>query len=158
VTDIITPGPEILDPDTTCVTYNISHALKAAQEKIERLTALFEAQITRFDNLHDDWLTLNGFLNGYAQDEGLCSAYEDKLNLWNESFSEGRLEGRYKEYDVSVKVTATYWTTVTVNALDTDDATEKVGEMRTRDIADTLDWTYSNTTDVEFDCEDVSLA
>lgn len=142
-------------PHTT-FTYNISDVVKEAMDELARVkVSLRDSEQTAAnlrqniqENRHD-WSTLNTFLNDYAEEASLCGDYETRLDTWNESFHGYALEGRYKEYDVTVRVTATYYTTVTVQAVDSDDAQEKVGDWDSSEVTRNIDWAEKDDLDYE---------
>ena len=113
---------------------------------------------TRVNEYAADVTRLNELMNEKADEQSLCGKYEEALAEWNSELTHIELTGRVKEYEVSVTVTATYHTTVTVEASSEDDAAEKVNDMDTDDIDSNsgLEWRYPD--DAEFVVDEVCEA
>jgi hypothetical protein len=111
-----------------------------------------------YGKAREDWNTLNEHIKDYANEANMCAEFERKIDEWNADFKTFTLEGRIKNYDVSVRLTATYYTTVTVEAATPEAAQEQVEEMDSDDIDNKsgLDWKHPD--DVEFDVTDVEEA
>ena len=148
--DLIEPAPKTVDELTAEVATLTRQLAMRTQDR--------EYWQNKYQSAQNDWNTLNEAINEYADEQSMCSSYENKLAEWNDSFSEFSLTGRVKEYEVSVTVTSTYYVTVTVEANSEDDATDKVNEMDTDDIEShsSLDWKYPD--DADFETTDVNVA
>ena len=108
------------------------------------------AQNAEIVKLRQDWRRLNDFLNEYANEQRMCPDYERRLENWNESFELLELEGRKRDFEVRVRVDASYYTTVTVSAVNQDAANDEVGGMSTDDLD--VDW--DNPDNVDWDIID----
>ena len=155
--------PTLVGPAHVFVEKTRIDELESKAAKVDDLTARLETATQSLDYLRskitrmsDDWNKLNGFLNDYATDEGMCDGYEDKLAEWNAEFGELKLEGRVKKFEVSVKVDLTYYTTLEVEARSEDDARDQVNDMDIDDILDNVELKYHD--DHEWDATDVQVA
>lgn len=112
----------------------------------------------RINEYAADVVRLNEMMNEKADEQSLCGKYEEALAEWNSELTHIELTGRVKNYEVSVTITATYHTTVTVEASSDEDASEKVNDMDTDDIDNNsaLDWRYPD--DAEFVVDEVCEA
>ena len=159
-------------PDNTDTIVTAVTTIEAAQQEIldlqkqlheatTRLSVVQESR-TAWENKYwtarNDWNTLNDHLKDYANENSMCSSFEDKLEEWNEDYKLLKLEGRVREYNVSVTVTATYYATVTVEAKSPDDAEKIVNNMDSDDIDNNSDMSWRYPDDAEFETGDVEEA
>lgn len=128
-----------------------------AEDQVERERNTRQHTQNSLNTARQDWATLNEFLNDYADEQSMCSAYENQLSIWNNSFSMLELTGREKEYEVSVTVTATYYTTVTVTASSDEAAQEHVDDNYDEDDI-MRNATWSAPDDTTWEVTDVSEA
>ena len=99
--------------------------------------------------LRQDWATLNGKINDYANETNMCSDYERRLESWNEDFQLLELEGRKREFRIPVRVDASYYVTVTVEATNEDAAHDQISDMSTYDVMDNGSWSSPDSVEHE---------
>ena len=129
---------------------NVVHWLwRAAQIDVQRLQERNANQAIR-----SDWNTLNEHLNEYADEQDMCSTYENKLDEWNGTFGVMSLTGRVKEYEVEMTVHMTFTTTVTVEANSADQASNKADDLDWDDV--TRNISLCDAGDVTWEVDDVT--
>lgn len=102
--------------------------------QIADLTATIERLRNRSNQYGKDISKLNEFMNTYADENSLCDTYENTLAEWNSEFVLISLVGRERTFTVNTRVEMTFEVNVEVQAKNSDEAMEKVGEMYVSDI------------------------
>lgn len=90
-------------------------------------------------DLRTDFKVLNNALNEYADDEGMCSGYEDTLDEWNSLFRRVKLIGRERDWEVAVTINDSHTLYYSpVKAASAEEAAKIVDDMSTREIVERL--------------------
>ncbi len=110
-------------------------SIETLRGEIDRIKADAQAKL---DAQAADWKKLNELLNQYANDEGLCDAYEDRIDIWNSSLTHFKLTGRRKGFVVKVQVKLQYETEIEVDAINRDSAKEKIDDLDSYDLLEGL--------------------
>lgn len=109
----------------------------------------YERTVEDNNKLRLDWSKLNEFINGYANETNMCSDYERRLDDWNEDFALLKLEGRKRTFEISVRVDASYYVTVPVEATNEDAAHDAISDMSSYDVMEHASWNYPDSVDHE---------
>lgn len=127
---------------TQTFTTDVVPAGAPTYEQLQRLLVIAKADLeaaeSRYEQAQKDWTKLNEFLNEYAEENDMCSQYEDRLNTWNTDFTRFKLEGRYQDYSVCTKVTVTYYVNVNVSAKNTSDAIDEADGIDSSTIMEAI--------------------
>jgi hypothetical protein len=147
VTIPATNGEPTTIVDTTATTIEAQKAeILVLQQKLHDETRRLDYWKQRFARAETDWNILRDRLTEEANDRDWCAEYDTIINELNGCFTVFELLKRVKSYDVNVTLTATYYTTVSVEASSEDDAREQVDNMDTDDI--------SNNSGMSWHCPD----
>lgn len=109
----------------------------------------YESMVEDNNKLRLDWSKLNEFINGYANETNMCSDYERRLEAWNEEFALLELEGRKRTFEISVRVDASYYVTVPVEATNEDAAHDAISDMSSYDVMEHGSWSSPDSLDHE---------
>lgn len=123
--------------------------LEAVNATVDRLNVRLEETRVQRDHAEGDFRTLNGYLNTYADEKGMCGEYEKQLQDWNEGFQVMELQGRIREYQIEFEVSFRYTATVSVEASSEQDAREQAENMTPTEIMESNDWDYPDYEDAE---------
>ena len=142
---------EELNAEVTALTADVAR-LKADNEYKSGRVEFYRNRVNEYSA---DATRLNELMNEKADEQSLCSKYEEALEEWNTQLTQIELTGRVKEYQVQLDVTLRYTHYITVEASSEDAARDEVNNMSEYDMLDNLD--YSDTYDTTIDIEDVEV-
>ena len=145
MSDVLNGTPAPVEPDSPLQVErdNALRRLDTAQVELDRAR-------NQMVSMRRDWSKLNALMNEHANSENWCDEYDEKLEYWNDSFSTLKLEGRLKDFDIDVKLVATYRTTVTIKASSRDKAIDIFNDSYdTSDVMRNQDWDDPYDTDFE---------
>ncbi len=157
MTENTTPDPTTIVDTATTIEAQKAEILDL-QQKLNEYTRSLDFWKQRFGKAETDWNILSERLNEEANDRDWCEEYDTIVTELNGCFTVFELPTRVKSYDVSVTVTATYYTTVTVEATSEDDAREQVDNMDTDDISNDSGMSWHCPDDSEVEVTEVEVA
>lgn len=138
-------GPDELNAENQWTTVDlisditVYESLVALDKELVARSRAMESAVTELDDVRSDFEKLNQLLNEYADDDSLCSEYEDTLDEWNESFAVMKLVGRKQDWEVAVTInggmTAFYGP---VSARTAKEAAEMVDRLSEMEIIENL--------------------